>query len=65
MLAQVDLAQCQEGPMAALFAEELGLLLEVDPAHAQAVQDAYRCAPGHSAAQVQSGCREFVCMHSR
>ena len=42
LAVQVDLPQCSQGPTAALFAEELGLLLEVDSSHAQAVQDAYR-----------------------
>ena len=39
---QADLAG--SNALATLFAEELGLMLEVDPQHEQAVLDAYSCA---------------------
>jgi hypothetical protein len=42
--AQVDLPANSGGPLAALFAEELGLLLEVAPEHEEEVASAYRSA---------------------
>ena len=57
-MAQVDLPAGGDDAMAVLFAEELGLLLEVAPQHEEQVAAAYRAAglPVRSIGSVTASC---------